>query len=65
MLNLTNMVKAPSYNWEVAMTRNHTVSAYQNARKRIAYVAAPNESDAKRAARRLHPEFHPTSARRV
>lgn len=65
MLNLTNMVKAPLYNFEVFMVRCLSHNAYQNSRKRIAYVKAPNEKDALRAAKKQHPEFFPKSARKV
>lgn len=65
MLNMTNMVRAPSYNWEVTMHRCHTSSAYENSRRRVAYVMAPNDKDAMREAKRQHPQFHPTSARKV
>ena len=63
--NMHNMVKAPAYSYEVTMQRCTTSNAVQNARKRIAYVTAPNELDAKREAKKAHPQFHPTSARKV
>ena len=65
MLNLTNMVRAPLYNFEVFMVRNRSLNAAENARKRIAYVQASNADDAKREAKKKHPEFRPESARRV
>lgn len=65
MLNLTNMVRAPIYNFEVFMVRNHCMNAVENARRRIAYVQASNADDAKREAKKKHPEFRPESARRV
>lgn len=65
MLNLTNMVKAPLYNFEVFMVRNRSLNAAENARKRIAYVQASNAEDAKREAKKKHPEFYPQSARRL
>ena len=65
MLNLTNMVKAPIYKFEVFMVRNKTMNASENARKRIAYVQASNADDAKREAKKKHPEFYPQSARKV
>lgn len=65
MLNMTNMVKAPIYNFEVFMVRNRSLNSAENARKRIAYVQASNAEDAKREAKKLHPQFHPESARRV
>lgn len=65
MLNLTNMVRAPLYNFEVFMVRNRSLNAAENARKRIAYVQASNAEDAKREAKKLHPQFHPESARKI
>lgn len=65
MLNLTNMVRAPLYNFEVFMVRNRSLNAAENARKRIAYVQASNAEDAKREAKRQLPEFHAESARRI
>lgn len=65
MLSLTNMVRAPVYSWEVSMQRCTTSNERENARRRIAYVKASNETDAKREAKRQHPQFHPQSARRV
>ena len=41
MLNLTGMVRAPAYHWEVHMDRKRSGSAVQNARRRVAYVVAP------------------------
>lgn len=64
-LNLHGMLRAPAYDFEVTMNRCTTSNAVQNARKRIAYVKAPNEADAKREAKKVFPEFHPVSARRV
>lgn len=64
-LNLTNMVRAPLYNFEVFMVRNRSLNAAENARKRIAYVQASNADDAKREAKKKHPEFYPQSARKV
>ena len=65
MLNLTNMVRAPLYNFEVFMVRNRSLNAAENARKRIAYVQASNAEDAKREAKKQHPQFHPESARKI
>jgi hypothetical protein len=65
VLNLTNMVRAPLYNFEVFMVRSRGMNAVENSRKRIAYVQASNAEDAKREAKKLHPQFHPESARRV
>ena len=64
-LNLTNMVKAPLYNFEVFMVRSRGMNAVENSRKRMAYVKASNADDAKREAKKIHPQFHPESARRV
>jgi hypothetical protein len=64
-LNLANMLKAPRYFYEVTMTRCIGMNAVQNARKRIAYVTASNDEDAKREARRQFPQFFPTSTRKV
>lgn len=65
VLNLHNMVKAPVYHFEVTMSRCITANAYQNSRKRIAYVRAHNPDEAKREAKKQHPQFHPTSVRKV
>lgn len=65
VLNLSNMLRAPRYFYEVTMTRCIGMNAVQNARKRIAYVTASNDEDAKREARRQHPQFFPTSTRKV
>ena len=62
---MTNMVRAPLYNFEVFMVRNRCLNAVENARRRIAYVQASNAEDAKREAKKKHPEFRPESARRV
>ena len=47
------------------MDRNRSSNEQQNSRKRIAYVKAPNADDAKREAKKKHPAFFPTSARKV
>ena len=60
-----NIVKAPSYSYEVFMVRSHGMNAVENSRKRMAYVKASNADDAKREAKKQHPQFHPESARRV
>ena len=65
MLNLTNQVRAPLYNFEVFMVRSRSLNAVENSRKRMAYVKASNADDAKREAKKIHPQFHPESARRV
>ena len=64
-LNLTNMVRAPIYNFEVFMVRNRSMNAAENSRKRMVYVVASNADDAKREAKKKHPEFYPQSARKV
>lgn len=64
-LNLSNMLKAPRHFYEVTMTRCTSLNAVENARKRIAYVTASNEEEAKREARRQFPQFFPTSTRKV
>jgi len=63
--NLTNMVRAPIYDFEVMMHRNRSLNAVQNARKRIAYVKAHNADEAKRDAAKKNPEFIAVSARRA
>lgn len=65
MLNLSGMVKAPTYSFEVFMVRNKSLNEVENARKRMVYVKASNADDAKREAKRQWPEFHAESARRV
>ena len=65
MLNLTNMVRAPLYDFEVMLHRNRTLNAAQNARRRIAYVKAHNADEAKKAAAKKNPEFIAVSARRA
>ena len=64
-LNLTNMVRAPLYNFEVFMVRSRGMNAVENSRKRMAYVKASNADDAKREAKRQWPQFHAESARRI
>lgn len=65
MLNTTNMVRAPSYQFRVEMERKRSINARENQRQIVTYVMAPNEDDAKREAKRLNKEFFPTSARKV
>ena len=65
MLNMHNMVKAPSYSYEVFMVRSRGMNAVENSRKRMAYVKASNADDAKREAKKMHPQFHPESARKI
>ena len=65
MLNMTNMVKAPMYDFQVFMVRNRTLNAAEAARRRMVYVKASNSDDAKKEAKRQWPEFHAESARRV
>ena len=64
-LNLSNMLKAPRYFYEVTMARCTSLNAVENARKRIAYVTASNDEEAKREARRQFPHFFPNSTRKV
>ena len=64
-LNLTNMVKAPAYSYEVFMVRSRGMNAVENSRKRMAYVKASNADDAKQEAKRQWPQFHAESARRI
>ena len=65
MLNLTNMVRAPVYQFEVFMVHNKSLNAVENARRRMVYVQASNADDAKREAKRQWPQFHAESARRL
>lgn len=65
MLNLHGMLKAPMRDYEVSMQRKHTTNECQNVRKRIAYVRAPNEAEAKRQAERKHPAFKAGKTRRI
>ena len=53
------------YYYEVTMTRCNGMNEVQNTRKRMAYVTASCDEEAKREARRQFPHFFPTSARRV
>lgn len=64
-LNLTNMVRAPIYNFEVFMERKRSLNAAQNARRRIEYVQAHNADDAKQIAARKQPEFIAVSAKKT
>lgn len=64
MLNMTNMVKAPMYDFQVFMVRNRTLNAAEAARSRMVYVKASNSDDAKKEGKRQWPEFHPVSVRR-
>lgn len=57
MLNLNGMLKAPIRNYEVSMQRKTTINEVQNARRKVAYVKAMNEAEAKRAAEKLNPAF--------
>lgn len=65
VLNMTNMIRAPIYDFQVFMVRNKSLNAVENARKRMVYVRASNVDDAKKEARRQHPEFFAQSARKV
>lgn len=63
--NFTGMLKAPMRDYEVSMQRKQTINEGQNVRKRIAYVRAPNEAEAKRQAERKHPAFKAGKTRRI
>lgn len=65
MLNLTGMVSAPEYDWEVHMNRKRSLNEAQNARRKVAYVQAPNADEAMKLAARKNPEFIAVSARRA
>jgi hypothetical protein len=65
MLNLSGMLKAPMHNYEVSMQRKTTISDSQNVRRKVAYVKAPNEAEAKRLAERNNPAFKAGKTRRV
>ena len=64
-LNLTNMVRAPLYNFEVFMVRSRSLNADENSRKRMAYVKASNADDAKREAKKIPPHSPPDPARKL
>ncbi len=51
--------------FEVSMDRRTCMNAAQNARKRIEYVRASDQSEAKKIAERKRPEFKAMSAREV
>lgn len=51
--------------FEVLMERRSTLNAYQNARRRTAYVRAANEQAALAEANRKYPEFKAKSARKA
>ncbi len=53
------------YHYRVDMERKRGMNAVQNARRRIAYVRAPNDTEARKQAERDYPEFKAGSARRV
>lgn len=63
--NFHGMLKAPMYHYEVSMERKRGMNAVQNARRRIAYVRAPNDTEARKQAERDYPEFKAGYARRV
>jgi len=65
MLNLTGMLQAPQYDFEVSMQRKHTTNEGQNVRRKVAYVKAHNEAEAKRHAERNNPAFKAGKTRRV
>lgn len=46
MLNVQGMLRAPIA-WEVSLSRKQTENDVQNARKKVAYVAANNAEEAK------------------
>jgi hypothetical protein len=56
---------ARHYDFEVSMQRKSTINAEQNARRKIAYVKANNEAEAKRQAERNNPAFKAGTTRRV
>lgn len=53
MPNFTGMLRAPVFNFEVTLSRKPTLNACENARKRIEYVKAHNDKEAKQAAQAL------------
>ena len=65
MLNMSHLVKAPAYDFEVSMQRKATTNEGQNVRRKVAYVKAPNEADARRAAEKLNPAFKAGKTRRI
>ena len=65
MLNLSHLLKAPAYDFEVSMQRKETINEGQNVRRKVAYVKAPNEADAKRAAEKLNPAFKAGKTRKI
>lgn len=65
MLNLAGMLKAPMHNYEVSMQRKATINEGQNVRRKVAYVKAYNEAEAKRQAERINPAFKAGKTRRI
>lgn len=65
MLNLSELMKAPIYDFEVSMQRKATTNEEQNARRRVEYVRAHNEAEAKRQAERKQPAFKAGKTRRI
>lgn len=52
-------------NYEVSMQRKSTINAEQNARRKIVYVKANNEAEAKRLAEQNNPAFKAGKTRRI
>ena len=53
------------YDFEVSMQRKSTLNEGQNVRRKVAYVRAKTESDAKSAAEKLNPAFKAGKTRRI
>lgn len=62
MLNLTGVARAPE--WRVELHRKACLNAVQNARRKFAYVIAPDEKAAMQFAVKKNPEFIAVSARK-
>ena len=58
-------MKNNSHDYEVSMSRKPTINEGQNVRRKVAYVKAPNEADAKRQAERKNPAFKAGKTRRI
>lgn len=56
------MVRAPE--WRVELHRKNSLNAVQNARRKFAYVIAPDELSAIQFAAKKNPEFIAVSARK-
>ncbi len=65
MLSLSHLMKAPQHDYEVSMQRKSTTNEGQNVRRKVAYVKAHNEAEAKRQAERNNPAFKAGKTRRV